>query len=86
MGSPVCQLLVPLVMFNNFNIFNMWIYIMAMRYPVQNSQFMKAIKDVHSFFQEESMKIKITTFTAYSNIRMSLCCITSKQKYSKNNS
>jgi hypothetical protein len=32
--------------------------IMAKRYPVRNSQFMKAIRDVHSFFQEESFKIR----------------------------
>jgi hypothetical protein len=31
---------------------------MAKRYPVRNSQFMKAIRDEHSFFQEESFKIK----------------------------
>jgi hypothetical protein len=30
---------------------------MAKRHPVRNSQFMKAIRDVHSFFQEESIKI-----------------------------
>jgi hypothetical protein len=29
---------------------------MAKRHPVRNSQFMKAIRDVHSFFQEESFK------------------------------
>jgi hypothetical protein len=27
-------------------------------YPVRNSQFMKAIRDVHSLFQEESLKIR----------------------------
>jgi hypothetical protein len=31
---------------------------MVKRHPVRNSQFMKAIKDVHSFFQEESFKIR----------------------------
>jgi hypothetical protein len=31
---------------------------MAKRHPVRNSQFMKAIRDVHSFFHEESFKIK----------------------------
>jgi hypothetical protein len=31
---------------------------MAKRHPVINSQFMKAIRDVHSFFQEESFKIR----------------------------
>jgi hypothetical protein len=31
---------------------------MAERYPVRNSQFMKANRDVLSFFQEESFKIR----------------------------
>jgi hypothetical protein len=31
---------------------------MAKRHPVRNSHFRKAIRDVHSFFQEESFKIK----------------------------
>jgi hypothetical protein len=31
---------------------------MAKRHPVRNSQFMKAIGDVHSFFQEESFQIR----------------------------
>jgi hypothetical protein len=31
---------------------------MAKRHPVRNSQFMKAIRDVHAFFQEESFKIR----------------------------
>jgi hypothetical protein len=30
---------------------------MFKRYPVRSSQFMKIIGDVHSFFQEESLKI-----------------------------
>jgi hypothetical protein len=34
------------------------LFIMAKRYPVRNSQFMKAIRDVRSFFQEESFKIR----------------------------
>jgi hypothetical protein len=33
-------------------------FIMAKRHLVRNSQFMKAIRDVHSFFQEESFKIR----------------------------
>jgi hypothetical protein len=33
------------------------LFILAKRHPVRNSQFMKAITDVHSFFQEESFKI-----------------------------
>jgi hypothetical protein len=31
---------------------------MAKRHPVRNFQFMKAIRDIHSFFQEESFKIR----------------------------
>jgi hypothetical protein len=31
---------------------------MAKRHPVRDSQFMKAIRDVHAFFQEESFKIR----------------------------
>jgi hypothetical protein len=31
---------------------------MAKRHPMRNSQFMKAIRDVHSLFQEESFKIR----------------------------
>jgi hypothetical protein len=31
---------------------------MAKRHPVRNSQFMKAIRDVHAFFQEESFNIR----------------------------
>jgi hypothetical protein len=34
------------------------LFIMAKRHPVRNSHFMKAIRDVHSFFQEESLKIR----------------------------
>jgi 3-deoxy-D-manno-octulosonic-acid transferase len=30
------------------------LFIMAKRHPVRNSQFMKAVRDVHSFFQQES--------------------------------
>jgi hypothetical protein len=31
---------------------------MAKRHPLRNSQFMKALRGVHSFFQEESFKIR----------------------------
>jgi hypothetical protein len=31
---------------------------MAKRHPVRNSKFMEAIRDVHSFFQEESFKTR----------------------------
>jgi hypothetical protein len=34
------------------------LFIMAKRHPVRDSHFMKAIRDVHSFFQEESFKIR----------------------------
>jgi 3-deoxy-D-manno-octulosonic-acid transferase len=33
------------------------LFIVAKRHPVRNSQFMKAIRDVHSSFQEESFNI-----------------------------
>jgi hypothetical protein len=32
------------------------LFVMAKRYPVKNSQFMKAIRDVHSFFQKKASK------------------------------
>jgi hypothetical protein len=31
---------------------------MAKRHPVRSSQFMKAIREVYSFFQEESFQIR----------------------------
>jgi hypothetical protein len=34
------------------------LFIMAKRHHVINSQFIKAIRDVYSFFQEESFKIR----------------------------
>jgi hypothetical protein len=34
------------------------LFIMVYRYPVRNSQFMNAIRDIHSYFQEESFKIR----------------------------
>jgi hypothetical protein len=34
------------------------LFIMAKRHPVRNSQFMKAVRDIYSFFQEESFKIR----------------------------
>jgi hypothetical protein len=33
-------------------------FIMAKIHPLRNSQFMKAIRDVQSFFQEENFKIR----------------------------
>jgi hypothetical protein len=45
------------------------LFIVAKRHRVRNSQFMKAIRDVHSFFQKESFKIRnnqqVLTHTAY---------------------
>jgi hypothetical protein len=34
------------------------LFIMAKRHPLRNSQFMKAIRDVYSFFQEEMFNIR----------------------------
>jgi hypothetical protein len=34
------------------------LFIISNRHPVRNSKFMKAIRDVHSYFQEESFKIR----------------------------
>jgi hypothetical protein len=34
------------------------LFITAKRHPVRNSHFLKAIRDVHPFFQEESFKIR----------------------------
>jgi hypothetical protein len=34
------------------------LFIMDKRHPVRKSQLMKVIRDVHSFFQEESFKIR----------------------------
>jgi hypothetical protein len=34
------------------------LFIMAKGHPVRNSHFMKAVRDVHSSFQEESFKIR----------------------------
>jgi hypothetical protein len=34
------------------------LFIMVIRHPVRNFQFMKAIRDVHSFSQEESFNIR----------------------------
>jgi hypothetical protein len=44
---------------DNLNLRNARVlFIMAKTYPVRNSQFMKVVRDVHSFFQEESFKIR----------------------------
>jgi hypothetical protein len=34
---------------------------MAKGHPIWNTAFVKAIRDMHSFFQEEGLKIKITS-------------------------
>jgi hypothetical protein len=34
------------------------LFIMSKRHPVRNSQFIKVIRDVNSFFQEESFNIR----------------------------
>jgi hypothetical protein len=50
---------------------------MTKRHPVRNSQFMKAIRDVHSFFQEESFKIRNNqpSITAHSDNGACLCLL-----------
>jgi hypothetical protein len=34
------------------------LFVMTKRHPVKNSQLMKVIRDVHSFFQEESFNVR----------------------------
>jgi hypothetical protein len=34
------------------------LFVMAKRHPVRNSEFIKAIRDVHTFCQEENFKIR----------------------------
>jgi hypothetical protein len=48
---------------------------MAKRHPIRNSQFTKTIRDVHSFFQEESLKRKNNQpiFSAQSDNGACLC-------------
>jgi hypothetical protein len=50
---------------------------MAKRHPVRNSQFMKAIRDVQSLFQEESFKIRNNqqVLTAHSDNGACLCLL-----------
>jgi hypothetical protein len=43
---------------SHLNLRNARVLFMTKIHPVRNSQFMKAIRDVHSFFQEESFKIR----------------------------
>jgi hypothetical protein len=43
--------------------------VMAKRHPVRNSQFMKAIRDVHSFFQEEGLIIIENLEECFKNLR-----------------
>jgi hypothetical protein len=51
------------------------LFIMAKRHPVRNSQFMKAIRDDHSFCQEESFKINNSCITAHSDNGACLCLL-----------
>jgi hypothetical protein len=46
---------------------------MAKIHPVRNSQFMKAIRDVHSFFQEESFKIRNNQPISHTAIMERVC-------------
>jgi hypothetical protein len=46
---------------------------MAKRHPVRNSQFMKAIRDVHSFSQEESFKINYQQVLLHTAIMEHVC-------------
>jgi hypothetical protein len=59
---PILSTTVEKVFFCLAAIFNLRnarvLFIMAKRHPVRNSQFMKAIRDVHSLFQEENFKIR----------------------------
>jgi hypothetical protein len=50
----VCLCLAAILNLRNARV----VFIMAKRYHVRNSQFMKAIRHVNSFFQEESFKIR----------------------------
>jgi hypothetical protein len=49
------------------------LFVMAKRHPVRNSQFMKAIRDVHSFFQEESFKIRNDQVLPHTAIMERVC-------------
>jgi hypothetical protein len=48
---------------------------MAKRHPVRNSEFMKAIRDVHSFFQEESFKLRSNQPVLHSDNGACLCLL-----------
>jgi hypothetical protein len=54
------------------------LFIMAKIYPVRNSQFMKAIRDVHSFFQEESFKIRNNQHLLPHTVIMERVCVSLK--------
>jgi hypothetical protein len=47
---------------------------MAKRHPVRNSHFMKALRDVHSFFQEESFKIRNNQQVLHHTVIMEQVC------------
>jgi hypothetical protein len=48
---------------------------MAKRHPVRNSHFMKAIRDVHSLFQEESFKIRKNQQVLQHTVIMERVCV-----------
>jgi hypothetical protein len=50
----ICFCLATILNFRNTRV----LFIMAKRHPVRNSQFMKALRYVHSSFQEQSFKIR----------------------------
>jgi hypothetical protein len=50
----VCLCLAAILNLRNARV----VFIMAKRHLVRNSQFMKATRDVHSLFQEESFNIR----------------------------
>jgi hypothetical protein len=49
------------------------LFITAKRHPVRDSQFMKAIRDVHSFFQEESFNINNQQVLLHTAIMERVC-------------
>jgi hypothetical protein len=50
--------------------------IMFKRHPIRNSQLMKTIEDVHSFFQEESSKIKNNQPVLLHTATLECVCVT----------
>jgi hypothetical protein len=56
--SAAVKTVVPILCTRVEKVLQRVLFIMAKRHPVRNSQLIKAIRDVHSFFQEESFKIR----------------------------